>query len=66
MSPEDFDGGYQLRMITAYPVIADMTRDELMFATPDEKRAAFERILTAKNLRRTHELYLSYALDGAS
>jgi len=55
----DFDGTYQLRMIMAYPVISDMSRDELMFADPDEKRAAFERILAAKNLRRTHEMYLA-------
>jgi hypothetical protein len=59
LSADDFDGAYQLRMITAYPVISGMGRDELMFATPDEKRAAFERILAARNLRRTHELYLA-------
>ena len=58
LAADDFDGTYQLRMIMAYPVIADMSRDELMFATPDEKGAAFGRILAAKNLRRTHELYL--------
>jgi hypothetical protein len=59
LAEDDFDGTYQLRMIMAYPVIADMSRDELMFATPEEKRAAFQRILAAKNLRRTHELYLA-------
>jgi hypothetical protein len=58
LAADDFDGTYQLRMIMAYPVISDMSRDELMFATPEEKRAAFERILKARNLRRTHELYL--------
>ncbi len=58
LSADDFVGTYQLRMIYAYPVIADLSRDELVFATPDEKRAAFERILGARNLRRTHELYL--------
>ena len=53
-----FDYDYQLRMIMAYPVISDMSADELMLATPAEKREAFERILAARNLRRTHELYL--------
>lgn len=59
LDADDFDGDYQLRMITAYPVIAGLTRDGLMFATPDVKRAAFERILANRNLRRTHELYLA-------
>jgi hypothetical protein len=58
LNADDFDGDYQLRMVTAYPVIGGLTRDGLMFATPDVKRAAFERILANRNLRRTHELYL--------
>ena len=57
-SPEDFDASYQLRMITAYPVIAEMNADELMFGDPEEKREAFGRILRARNLATTHRLYL--------
>lgn len=58
LMPWQFDPGYQLRMIQAYPVIAGLTADELMDATPEQKREAFTRILTARNLRRTHEMYL--------
>ena len=58
LSADDFDATYQLRMVMAYPVIGGLGRDGLMLATPDVKRAAFERILANKNLRRTHELYL--------
>jgi hypothetical protein len=55
---EDFDATYQLRMITAYPVIAQMDADELMFGDPEEKREAFQRILNNRNLATTHRLYL--------
>lgn len=58
LNADDFDSTYQLRMVMAYPVIGGLNRDGLMLATPDVKRAAFERILKARNLRRTHELYL--------
>lgn len=58
MTPDDFDATYQLRMIMAYPVIAQMDADELMFGTPEEKREAFQRILNNRNLARTHQLYL--------
>lgn len=56
--PEDFDATYQLRMIQAYPVIAEMTADELMFGDPEEKREAFQRILRCRNLATTHRLHL--------
>lgn len=58
LNADDFPADYQLRMIQAYPVIARMDADELMFGTPDEHREAFLRILAARNLRRTHDLYL--------
>ena len=54
----DFPCDYRARMIASYPVIAGMTRDEAYFADMDERDEAFERILAAKNLRRTHELFL--------
>lgn len=53
-----FPGSYKAQMIAAYPVIADMTADEAYWATPAEREAAFGRILAARNLRRTHELFL--------
>ena len=54
----DFPYDYRARMIASYPVIAGMTRDEAYFADMDERDEAFARILAAKNLRRTHELFL--------
>lgn len=59
LSADAFPADYQLRMIQAYPTIAQMNADGLMFGTPDEHRAAFERILAARNLQRTHRLYLA-------
>lgn len=56
---EDFPVSYQRRMILAYPQIARMDNDEAWLASRDEKREAFDRILAAKNLRRTHEMFLA-------
>lgn len=55
----DFPADYKLRMIRAYPTIAQMDADEEYFATPSERDEAFERILGNANLRRTHELFLA-------
>lgn len=55
---DDFPVSYRRKMILAYPVIAGMTQEQEWWATPAEKGAAFQRILDARNLRRTHELYL--------
>ena len=57
-TPDQFDLSYQLRMITAYPVIAEMDADELMLSDAWEKREAFQRILNNRNLQTTHRLYL--------
>ena len=59
MQASDFDAAYKVYMIQAYPVIAQMTVDEFFYAMPDERDAAFERILNARNLRVTHEQYLA-------
>lgn len=56
---EDFPVSYQRRMILAYPQIAGMDNDEAWLARPEEKREAFDRILAAKNLHRTHEMFLA-------
>lgn len=50
---------YRRRMITAYPVIAQMDADEQYYADADDMDAAFNRILASRNLRRTHELFLA-------
>ena len=59
MRPEDFPATYKARMIAAYPVIAGMTPDEAYYADAAERDAAFQRILDARNLQRTHELFLA-------
>lgn len=56
---DDFPLDYRLRMIRAYPTIAQMDSDEEYFATPDERDEAFKRILGSSNLRRTHEMFLA-------
>lgn len=58
MNVSDFPAEYKLRMIRAYPTIAQMDADEEYFATPEERDEAFGRILRSKNLRRTHEMFL--------
>ena len=58
MNPADFPLDYKLRMIRAYPTIAQIEADEEWFATPEEREEAFARILRSKNLRRTHESFL--------
>lgn len=59
MNVDDFPLDYRLRMIRAYPTIAQMDADEEYFATPDERDEAFERILGNSNLRPTHEMFLA-------
>lgn len=58
MHPDQFSAEYKLDFIMAYPVIADMTGDQLYSATAAEKDEAFQRILDNHHLRRTHEQYL--------
>lgn len=58
MKVSDFPNDYKLRMIRAYPTIAQMDADEEFFATADERNAAFARILANKHLRRVHEMFL--------
>lgn len=59
MKPSDFPKDYKLKMIRAYPTIADMSADEEFFATADERDEAFARVLQNKNLRETHEMFLA-------
>ncbi|MCF3939938.1 hypothetical protein [Gordonia tangerina] len=59
LNPADFPVDYKARMVAAYPVIAEMSADEAWLATPTERDEAFRRVLNAKNLRRTHELFLA-------
>lgn len=59
MQVSDFPNSYKLKMIRAYPVIAQMDADEEYFATPDERDQAFGRILVSRNLRQTHEMFLA-------
>lgn len=59
MQISDFPSDYKLKMIRAYPTIAQMDADEEFFATPEERDEAFGRILANGNLRRTHELFLA-------
>ena len=61
LTPDMFPPDYRARMIAAYPVIAQMTKDEAYFASAEERDEAFARILAARNLRRTHELFLAGA-----
>lgn len=58
LEPSQFPSAYKARMIQAYPVIAGMGADQFFHATAGERETAFIRILSARNLRRTHELYL--------
>lgn len=62
----EFPASYKLKMIRAYPTIAQMDADEEYFATPADRDAAFENILRAKNLRRTHEMFLTEAWERAA
>lgn len=61
LDPDDFDAGYKVRMIQAYPIIAGMDADELYWSEGHEREDAFERILANRHLRRTHEMYLEDA-----
>lgn len=58
LTPDQFPAEYKSQMVKAYPVIAQMTAAEAWLATAEEREAAFQRVLDARNLRRTHELYL--------
>jgi hypothetical protein len=58
MESGDFPPEYKARMVAAYPVIAGLSHDEAWLASPEEREEAFERVLNARNLRRTHELFL--------
>ena len=58
LTPDMFPPDYRAKMIAAYPVIAHMSADEAWFSTAEERDEAFQRILDARNLRRTHELFL--------
>ncbi len=51
-----FDVGYRFRMVQAYPVISGVPN--VYEADRDQLAAGFARCLAARNLRRTHELYL--------
>lgn len=64
MNPDDFPLDYKLRMIRAYPTIAQMDADEEWFATPEEREEAFARILRSKNLRPVHESFLESRKAG--
>lgn len=58
MTADMFPTDYRDKMIRAYPVIADMTRDDYYVADGWQRDVAFERILGSRNLRRTHEMFL--------
>lgn len=58
MTPDMFPCSLRARMIHAYPVIARLSRDEAYLATVEEKDEAFARLLAAKNLRPTFEMWL--------
>lgn len=58
MEVEQFPEWYRARMIEAYPVIASLSRDEAYYSTGEERDEAFRRILDARWLRRTHEMFL--------
>lgn len=60
----DFPASYKAKMIEAYPVIAGMTADEAWLATPAERDAAFARVLSAKNLTITHQMFLDNQIGG--
>ncbi len=53
---EDFDVEYRVRMVKAYPVISGVP--DAFEASWSDIEAGFERVLVARNLRRTHEMYL--------
>ncbi len=55
----DFEPTYQVKMIRAYPVISGIADGvQMITATPEEWRTAFQRILDSRNLATTHRLYL--------
>lgn len=56
---EDFPLSYRLRMIQAYPVIAQMDADEEYHATAEERDAAFTQVMNARNLALTHRMYVA-------
>lgn len=64
LNVRDFPVKYRIEMILAYPVIAKMTLRELYKGGPEDRDVAFQRILDARNLRRTHELYLEAAAES--
>jgi PAS domain-containing protein len=53
---EPFDVEYRVRMVKAYPVISGVP--DAFEASWSDIEAGFERVLVARNLRRTHEMYL--------
>lgn len=58
LTVERFPVEYRETMIIAYPTIARMSRDEFYYASSSDRDEAFARVLAAKNLRRTHEMFL--------
>lgn len=59
LDADDFPASYKFRMLASYPVIAGMTPDEAWAAGQEEREVAFGRILRARNLHRTHVLFLA-------
>lgn len=55
---EYFRTEYREKMLAAYPTIAGLTAYRRYYADGEERDRAFARILAAKHLRRTHEMYL--------
>lgn len=63
----DFDSAYKQEMVRAYPFIASGDLDksfDLWTSTTEEKEQAFGRILAARSLARTHEMYLNGVRPG--
>lgn len=59
MNVSDFPRSYRFRMVKAYPIISGVP--DAYAATHDEIDEGFRYVLEARNLRRTHELYLGGA-----
>jgi len=64
LNVRDFPVKYRIEMILAYPTIAGLTLRELYKGTEADRDEAFQRVLDARNLRRTHELYLEAAAES--
>jgi hypothetical protein len=56
-NPDDFTRQYRWEMISAYSVISGVP--DIHEASEDERAEGFRRILAARNLRSTHELWLA-------